>query len=167
MTRDEIRINDYNLNIPRYVDSSEIPESWDIYATMFGGIPKKEINELDKFWEAFPGLKQSLFVEISDEHMDVVNENLREVIKNHHTILKFKDQFDKAFENFDKLLYAQLIEKMDALKISSGETMIGLEVFNRLNSVPLIDEYKAYQLLHEEWTKIIVDLEMIQTEGHK
>ena len=167
VTRDEIRINDYNLNIPRYVDSSEIPESWDIYASMFGGIPKKEINELDKFWEAFPGLKQSLFVEISDEHMDVVNENLREVIKNHHTILKFKDQFDKAFENFDKLLYAQLIEKMDALKISSGETMIGLEVFNRLNSVPLIDEYKAYQLLHDEWTKISVDLEMIQTEGHK
>ncbi|MBQ5345735.1 MAG: type I restriction-modification system subunit M, partial [Acidaminococcaceae bacterium] len=39
VTRDEIRANEYNLNIPRYVDSSEKPESWDIYACMFGGIP--------------------------------------------------------------------------------------------------------------------------------
>ena len=39
ITREEIRANDYNLNIPRYVDSSEAAESWDIYASMFGGIP--------------------------------------------------------------------------------------------------------------------------------
>lgn len=167
VTRDEIRSNDYNLNIPRYVDSSGAPESWDIYASMFGGIPKKEINKLDNFWKAFPGLKESLFIEISEEHMDVVNENLRDVIKGHQTILEFKVQFDKAFENFDKSLYDQLIKKMDELKISSGETLIGNEIFERLKSISLIDEYIAYQLLHDEWVKISVDLEMIQTEGHK
>lgn len=42
VTQDEIRKNDYNLNIPRYVDSSESAESWDIYASMFGGIPKSK-----------------------------------------------------------------------------------------------------------------------------
>lgn len=46
VTREEIRNNDYNLNIPRYVDSSESAESWDIYASMFGGIPVAEIEEL-------------------------------------------------------------------------------------------------------------------------
>ena len=54
VSREEIRNNEYNLNIPRYVDSSESAESWDIYASMFGGIPKSEIDELSAIWEAFP-----------------------------------------------------------------------------------------------------------------
>lgn len=50
VSRDQIRENDYNLNIPRYVDSSEPAETWDIYATMFGGIPEREIHALAEFW---------------------------------------------------------------------------------------------------------------------
>lgn len=46
VSRDEIRQNGYNLNIPRYVDSSNPVEKFDIYATMFGGIPHSEIDEL-------------------------------------------------------------------------------------------------------------------------
>ena len=53
VSRDEIRNNNYNLNIPRYVDSSEKTESWDIFATMFGGIPKSELEDLSNFWNAF------------------------------------------------------------------------------------------------------------------
>ena len=53
VTREEIRNNEYNLNIPRYVDSSESAESWDIYASMFGGIPKAEIDELSGTWTAY------------------------------------------------------------------------------------------------------------------
>ena len=61
VSRDEIRNNEYNLNIPRYVDSSEASESWDIYASMFGGIPWSEIDELKEYWHAFPSLKSALF----------------------------------------------------------------------------------------------------------
>lgn len=66
--RDEIRKNDYNLNIPRYVDSSEKAESWDIYASMFGGLPMEEINELQAYWEAFPTLKSALLETTSGEY---------------------------------------------------------------------------------------------------
>ena len=45
VSRAEIVQNDYNLNIPRYVDSSEKAESWDIYASMFGGIPEAELHK--------------------------------------------------------------------------------------------------------------------------
>lgn len=65
VTREEIRENEYNLNIPRYVDSSENPESWDIYASMFGGIPENEIDDLQVFWEAFPELRETLFEKLS------------------------------------------------------------------------------------------------------
>jgi len=47
-----------------YIDSSGNTESWDIYASMFGGIPEKGIYELSKFWEAFPNLKGDLFTKL-------------------------------------------------------------------------------------------------------
>ncbi|HNW88027.1 MAG TPA: N-6 DNA methylase, partial [Candidatus Limiplasma sp.] len=63
VSRDQIRQNDYNLNIPRYVDSSARAESWDIYASMFGGIPQGEIDALSDCWAAFPGLRDTLFTD--------------------------------------------------------------------------------------------------------
>ena len=61
VSREDIRRNEYNLNIPRYVDSSEGAEKWDLYASMFGGIPLSEIAELSEYWNAFPELKEALF----------------------------------------------------------------------------------------------------------
>lgn len=66
--RDTIRANDYNLNIPRYVDSSKKAESWDIFSSMFGGIPESELRELRPYWTAFPNLKEALFVSDNDSY---------------------------------------------------------------------------------------------------
>ena len=61
VSKEEIRRNGYNLNIPRYIDSSDAPETWDIYATMFGGVPNHEIDLLAQYWNAFPQLRSVLF----------------------------------------------------------------------------------------------------------
>lgn len=63
VTRDEIRANDHNLNIPRYVSATLPPESVDLYATMHGGIPTSEIDTLEHYWTALPGLREALFTE--------------------------------------------------------------------------------------------------------
>ena len=72
VSREEIRSNDYNLNIPRYVDSSEAAEHWDVYASMFGGIPTAEIDEMSEFWTAFPALKKALFTESGIPYVNVI-----------------------------------------------------------------------------------------------
>lgn len=54
VSKETLRSNGYNLNIPRYVDSSAAAESWDLHATMLGGIPNREIDELNAYWIAFP-----------------------------------------------------------------------------------------------------------------
>lgn len=59
--REEIRSNDYNLNIPRYVDSSETAKSYDLYASMFGGIPDTKLERYTAWWKVFPSLKDELF----------------------------------------------------------------------------------------------------------
>lgn len=165
VTREEIRSNDYNLNIPRYVDSSEAAEHWDIYASMFGGIPVSEIAQLSEYWKAFPTLKNTLFTDSDIPYVKVAVEDIKQTIKNHRDIIAFKDIFAHAFQDFHSYLKTEWIEKMAVVEIEKAENKVSENIFARLVNVPLIDKYEAYQLLDNEWVKIAVDLEIIQSEG--
>lgn len=165
VSRDEIRSNEYNLNIPRYVDSSEAAEHWDVYASMFGGIPTAEIDELNEFWTAFPNLKKALFTESDIPYVNVAVENIKEAIKNNDDVVGFENAFKAAFDSFPAYLKAELIEKMESLEISKTESVLSSDIFNRLQNIPLIDKYAAFQLLDDIWTSVAIDLEVIQTEG--
>ncbi|MGN1175563.1 MAG: type I restriction-modification system subunit M [Roseburia sp.] len=165
VSRDEIRKNDYNLNIPRYVDSSEAAESWDIYASMFGGLPLSEIDELKEYWIAFPELRTALFENTSSAYCSLRVDNIKKAIKEHADVCSFENKYRDVFSGFDEYLYDELIEKMTALNISKAEATLSANIFERLKDIPLVDKYEAYQLLDDDWTKIAVDLEIIQTEG--
>lgn len=165
VSREEIRQNDYNLNIPRYVDSSEKAESWDIYASMFGGIPLSEIDELSDYWEAFPKLKDLLFSGNGTPYLSLAADDVKTAIKNSDDIIAFKNAFASAFSTFSEYLKNELISNMQNVRINQEETTISEDIFERLANIPLIDKYEAYQLLDDEWAKIAADLEMIQTEG--
>ena len=165
VSREEIRSNEYNLNIPRYVDSSEAVKSWDIYASMFGGLPLSEIDELHQYWLAFPSLKDHLFEKTSSNYCRLKVEDVKKAIQQHSDIHTFEDNFQAAFDGFDSYLNNELIENMSTLNISKTEAVLSANIFERLKDIPLIDKYEAYQLLDDDWTKIAVDLEIIQTEG--
>ena len=165
VSRDEIRANDYNLNIPRYVDSSEAAESWDIFASMFGGLPISEIDELKEYWRAFPALRSALFENTSSEYCKLIVDDIKKAIKEHADVKNFESEFQTAFGDFDKYLYDELIAKMESLSISKTEEILSENIFARMTDIPLVDKYEAYQLLDDDWTKIAVDLEIIQTEG--
>lgn len=165
VTIEEIRSNEYNLNIPRYVDASERTETWDIYASMFGGIPKSELDELKDEWLAFPELRNALFTDTDTPYVQLATDDLKAAIKGHPDVLQFKAAFTAAFSDFKEYLKNELINKMTEIAVSQEETILSDYIFERLKSIPLIDKYEAYQLLDDEWCKIAVDLEMIQTEG--
>lgn len=165
VSREEIRANDYNLNIPRYVDSSENAESWDIYASMFGGIPINELDDLKDYWIAFPELRNALFTKEDIPYVEVITQDIRSTIKEHSDIKKYKENFATAFDNFSDYLKSELLEKTKDIAISKEENILSENIFKRLKSIPLIDKYEAYQFLHEEWEKISVDIEVLQTEG--
>jgi len=165
VTREEIRDNEYNLNIPRYVDSSENAESWDIYASMFGGIPENEIDELSAYWKAFPGLRETLFTKNSPINARLIVEDINATIKEHASVQKFVDGFDTAFWEFGTYLKTELLTNLHTVKINREKTVLSDDIFKRLENVSLIDKYEAYQLLDDKWEVIKVDLEIIQTEG--
>lgn len=161
----ELQANDYNLNIPRYVDSSEPAESWDLYASMFGGIPQSELNALADFWQAFPNLRCALFAENGTPYVAPQVEDLAEAIREHSEVKKFGEKFSAAFADFNPWLRRALLDHMLTLNVHGQEALISKELFARLAVLPLIDRYHAYQILDDHWQPIATDLEIIQTEG--
>lgn len=165
VSRSEIRSNDYNLNIPRYVDSSEKAESIDIYASMFGGIPKAEIKTLGDELDVFSSLEKELFTESTTPYVTTKTDNNKAVIDANAQVVAFKENYSDEFADLGDWLKALLIDNMDDLIVAQGETLIADEIFTRLEHIPLVDKYEAYQILDDKWKIISTDLEMIQTEG--
>lgn len=165
VSKDEIRANEYNLNIPRYVDSSEGEEPWDIHSIMFGGIPKSEVGALQVYWEAFPGLYEKLFREISEDYVGVENIDIQGVVDGFDSVEEYIKKYNDSFEGFEELLKDYLIEDILDVNAQSIKETVCVEIFNRTANIKLIDRYKAFQILSENWDTIVADLEMIQGEG--
>lgn len=165
VAKSEIQENDYNLNIPRYVDSSEPAESWDLYASMFGGIPKSELDALSDYWQAFPQLREALFNDEGTPYVTPKCDDLAQAIREHADVQSFKHKFSQSFTDFPGYLKIELIEQMLTLHVPRQESVIGEDIFTRLEPIALIDKYHAYQMLDDQWQQTATDLEILQTEG--
>ena len=166
VSRDEIRQNGYNLNIPRYVDSSDPVEKFDIYATIFGGIPHSEINELQKYWDTFPSLREELFVADADKpYSQLKTEDTQSVIEQNADVRAFQQRFAQAFEGFADSVHHRLIDQIATANPQKELDAISDDIFARLHGMLLIDRYAAYQALADNWQGITNDIETIQQEG--
>lgn len=165
VSKEEIRSNDYNLNIPRYVDSSEDAEYYDIFATVSGGIPAPEVEKFDTYWKAFPSLKDELFNKANDSYYELRIEQIKEVVLVNKDVKNFEEDYKKSFETLKAFLKSELINNLKSLNVNKEEDLIAQQIFDRLQNVSLVDKYEAYQSLDDEWQKIAIDLEIISTEG--
>ncbi len=166
VSRDEIRRNEYNLNIPRYVDSSEAPVKYDIYSTMFGGIPNSEIADLGKYWDAFPTLKDEVFAAETDRPYSKMKvDDVLGTLNTNSDVQEFKVRFNTAFEDLKRVLSNRLIDNVEHVKEVVESDIISANIFARAEGLPLIDKYAAYQILADNWQGIMGDVEIIQTEG--
>ena len=167
VSRDEIRRNEYNLNIPRYVDSSEAPVKYDIYSTMFGGIPNNEIDDLKEYWDAFPTLKPELFAAEQDRPYSTLkgSGSCVDTINANADVADFKTRFADSFKDFSGMLHASLIDNVTLVKDVQENDIISEDIFSRMEGLPLVDKYTAFQILASHWQAIMGDIEIIQTEG--
>lgn len=166
VSREEIRVNDYNLNIPRYVDSSEETESYDIYATMFGGIPEDELKSFDPFWRVFPSLKNELFTG-EKGYLSLHTDNIKDTIRCNEDVRRFSEQFKSVFSDFGDEMDRTLIDQAETLSVPKTEEALTASIFRRFKDIPLLDPYQAYEIFEEAFPGITGDIELIQTEGMK
>ena len=163
---EEIRKNDYNLNIPRYVDSSEDAESWDIYASMFGGIPESELKKFAKYFAVFDHLKEELFHSDGNyANLVVETDQLPKILRENQGVQKFQKNYREKFTDFTEKLSKNLIDHAESVRIQATEEDIVKDIFERLGDIPLVDKYEVYEIFKKAYGGIAGDLENIQKEG--
>lgn len=163
--KEVIEQNDYNLNIPRYVDSSEQAEHFDIYATMNGGIPVAEIDQLGAYWQVLPTLRGELFDIIdSNPYASLKADNIVRAINDNDDVAQFESRFYDAFDGFADDLHSRLITHLRSVHELSAQDEIADEIFHRMETIQLVDRYAAFQALADNWQMIVGDIETIKQE---
>ena len=160
VSRDEIRANDYNLNIPRYLSHNET-EHWDVKSIMFGGIPEVELDELNEYWSVFTTLRKTL----AGANLRAARDAISDLVARDKSVAAFRTRVADALAGFDEYLQRELIGGLKSVKVNTEENKIAAEIFRRVDDLPLIDNYEAYQLLDDQWLGIANDLETLQEEG--
>jgi type I restriction enzyme M protein len=129
VAKQTLRDNDYNLNIPRYVDSAPAAESWDLHATMLGGIPIQELKQFNDYWHAFPALRNTLFSDQSSHYAElaVAVDAIKTTITQHTEVKGFAQHYTNAFSGFDSYLKTQLITQWQSININQHEAILSAE----------------------------------------
>lgn len=155
---EEIEKNDYNLNIPRYVDSTEEEDIQDIHAHLHGGIPKRDIDKIEEL-KIFKGLKKELFEEKEDCYyrLKVGIELLQEFIEIHEEIDKFKNNALMIFKNWkeEKIMFLKSIDNNTRVKPFIKE--LSESLLDAFKSAAFVDEYAVYQTLMDYWDEEMKD----------
>ncbi|NML70610.1 type I restriction-modification system subunit M [Chryseobacterium sp. RP-3-3] len=151
--------NDYNLNIPRYIDSQEEGDIQDIEAHLFGGIPERDVKSLEKYWNIFPDLKNSLF-EVQRAgyyNLKVSNDEVKNTIFNHPQFLSYRNQLQKTFDNWikDKKSYFEQLDK--GIHPKKEIVDLGDSILKTFKKDALIDPYNMYQYLMLYWEEVMQD----------
>ncbi len=159
--------NNFNLNIPRYVDSSIKSVPHDIYALMFGGLPNDEINsdKFSKFWEKFPTLKEELFVEQDIPYSSLKKEEVLDIIRENEEVKEFVNEHINRFSFLKTFLEEELLREPENIHIDSKEIEIANVLKSKLEEDGLVDYYDCFEVLDSVWQNVVLDLEAIKADG--
>ena len=147
----EIAANNYNLNIPRYINSSEPEDLHDLSAHLQGGIPNRDIDALGKYWQVFPGIRAALFTEGRTGYSKGLVEasQAKSTILNHGEFTAFASQSLEPFKAW--------CERADLKSIQQGDLpkqivhRISEDLLARYAHTPLLSKYDIYQILMDYW----------------
>lgn len=157
---DEITRNDFNLNIPRYIDGSEPEDLQDITAHLHGGVPERDIDALRDFWDVMPTLRATLFgPNPRAGYADplIAPDQVRATIRNHPDFAAFRAQITD-------ILNGWITRNTPSLTgITAGDHpkdlihTISEDMLTRFATAPLVDKYEAYQRLMSYWSTTMQD----------
>lgn len=167
-----INKNEYNLNIPRYIDSREKEDIQSIEAHLYGGIPADDIDNIPNFWKVFPKLKKRMFTEKSKGFykLSVSKDDVHKIVCKNAEFLEYNEKVKKALDewkNFANPILTNLKNTDSNKKIIN---QLSEEIIMKFSTLELLDKYDVYQVLLAYWNETMNDdvLLVIQDEnGYK
>ena len=156
----EIEKNEYNLNIPRYIDSTEPEDIQDIEAHLLGGIPDADIDALSEYWDVYPTLRTALFKSSGREgysELNVPESDIKKTIFEHPEFVSYSKDLEKVFAKWEKKHVPDLkgISTDDSARAVIGP--LADSILKVYAGKQLIDEYDVYQHLLSYWLQTMKD----------
>lgn len=152
--------NDYNLNLPRYIDSTAPEDIQDIDGHLRGGIPERDLDALNAYWKVMPKLRDALFENAGRpgySQLRVPIGDVKAAILNHKQFAKFKAAVSGSFDNWQAsnrpLLKAFAVDGLPKELI----TTVGENLLDAFRTAPLLDTYDMYQHLMDYWADTLQD----------
>jgi type I restriction enzyme M protein len=166
----EIEKNEFNLNLPRYIDGQQTEDLQDIEGHLRGGIPTADVDALQRYWSVCPQLRQALFKEQRPGYLDLAVERvaIKPTIYEHPEFVAFIRSMNGLFTQWRK----QSAATLKSLKVGCHPKEIIAALSENLlahyRDKPLIDHYDAYQHLMDYWAESMQDdCYLIAAEGWK
>lgn len=160
VSNEEIKVeNEYNLNIPRYIDSSEEEDLQDINAHLNGGIPAVDIDSMDNYWNVYPNLKAALFQPVRGKYYASVvkKEDVVNTITSHEEFIRHADLVDEIYLKWKNEVTPILMNLTNNQQPKVLIEQISEKLLNDFSCVPLLDKYDVYQVLMEYWAETMQD----------
>jgi type I restriction enzyme M protein len=162
VTIDEIAKNDYNLNIPRYIDSSEPEDLHDLSAHLQGGIPNRDIDALERYWQVFPNIRATLFSSDNEQsarpgysHAMIEASKVKASILAHSEFKEFASRSLLPFKKWLKQAALSEINQGDSPKELIHE--ISEDLLTAYANSELLSKYDIYQILMDYWADTMQD----------
>ena len=161
--------NDYNLNIPRYIDSSESEDVHDLDAHLNGGIPDRDIDALDAYWGVFPSLRETLFApngRAGYSETSVETSHISTTTLTHDEFVTFRQHSDDLFDGWSKA-HKPLLNGIETGSVpKSVIEALSEDLLRRFDDLPLVEPYDVYQGLMSYWDDVMQDdVYLISADG--
>ena len=156
---EEIENNEYNLNIPRYIDTQEDEDIQDLNAHLNGGIPQKDIDALKEYWTVYPNLRKDLFTPIREGYskLNVEKEAIKTTIFEHPDFTAYNTELDAIFKAFTERNHPILNGITEDTKPKAFLKDIAEDLLERYTNKALLSGYDVYQHLLDYWNDTMKD----------
>jgi type I restriction enzyme M protein len=152
--------NDYNLNLPRYIDSSEPEDLHDLDAHLSGGIPNRDIDAMDAYWTVFPSLRDALFQGNGREGYSearVETQQVKATLLAHGEFKAYADRIAARFDAWRESHEPRLAALQEGAKPRTLIHVLSEDLLTRFADVALLSRYDVYQRLMDYWAEVMQD----------
>jgi type I restriction enzyme M protein len=167
---EEIEKNEFNLNLPRYIDSQQAEDLQDIEGHLRGGIPARDVEALQKYWAVCPDLKKALFREIRPGYFALAVENgaIKPTIFGHPEFAAFTAGMNDHFSDWKNRTAPKLKALQPGFLPKEMISALSNDLLDHYVSKQLIDKYDVYQHLMDYWEETMQDdCYLISSDGWK
>ena len=167
---DEIEKNEFNLNLPRYIDSQQTEDRQDIEGHLKGGIPQADVDALQRYWDVCPKLQQTLFKAYRPGYLDLAVEKsaIKPTIYEHPEFSAFISKMNAHFAMWQQKTAKTLRQLKAGFHPKEFITALSEDLLAHYVDQPLIDKYDVYQHLMDYWAETMQDdCYLIAADGWK